>query len=266
MLHFLLEIIIMTRSTKTRLLLRDKCKVVHSDRLYRPSSNSKCGAVWCGAVRCGAVQCGVMRCVVLWCCVVWCGAVWCGAVRCGVVWYGMLWCGMVHIIPILCCAVLCRAVLCCAVLCCAVAWCGVVWCGVVWCGVVCCGVVWCAVLCCSVVWCGVVWLWCGVVWCGVVCIMGLVEKLKTRDILEHQLQQRPNTKWRLSHITNVLYITYNLRHIIGSMVVLPDSLLSKRSINCLLYNNKHSNPYNDNLCMFRCLMFHKHKNMTMNMK
>ena len=39
MLHFLLEIIIMTRSTKTRLLLRDKCKVVHSDRLYRPSDS-----------------------------------------------------------------------------------------------------------------------------------------------------------------------------------------------------------------------------------
>ena len=35
MLHFLLEIIIMTRSTRTRLLLRDKCKVVHSDCLYR---------------------------------------------------------------------------------------------------------------------------------------------------------------------------------------------------------------------------------------
>ena len=27
----------MTQSTKTRLLLRDKCKVVHSDRLYRPT-------------------------------------------------------------------------------------------------------------------------------------------------------------------------------------------------------------------------------------
>ena len=39
MLHFLLEIIIMTRSTKTRLLLRDKCKVVHSDRLYRPHND-----------------------------------------------------------------------------------------------------------------------------------------------------------------------------------------------------------------------------------
>ena len=37
MLHFLLEIIIMNLSTKTRLLLRDKCKVVHSDRLYRPA-------------------------------------------------------------------------------------------------------------------------------------------------------------------------------------------------------------------------------------
>ena len=40
MLHFLLEIIIMTRSTKTRLLLRDKRKVVHSDRLYRPGTRS----------------------------------------------------------------------------------------------------------------------------------------------------------------------------------------------------------------------------------
>ena len=41
MLHFLLEIIIMTRSTKTRLLLRDKCKVVHSDRLYRPDISAR---------------------------------------------------------------------------------------------------------------------------------------------------------------------------------------------------------------------------------
>ena len=90
-------------------------------------------------------------------------------------------------------------------------------------------------------------------------IANLVEKFKIRDILEHSLQQRQNAKWRLSHITNVLYITYNLRHVIGSMVVLPDYLLNKKSINCLLYNNKHSTPYNDNLCMFRCLMFHKHK-------
>ena len=38
---FLLEIIIINRSIKTRLLLRDKYKVVHSDRLYRPSISRK---------------------------------------------------------------------------------------------------------------------------------------------------------------------------------------------------------------------------------
>ena len=35
-LHFLLEIIIIKGSSKTRLLLRDKYKVVHSEPLYRP--------------------------------------------------------------------------------------------------------------------------------------------------------------------------------------------------------------------------------------
>ena len=47
MLHFLLEIIIMTRSTKTRLLLRDKCKVIHSDRLYRPGAWCMVRGGWC---------------------------------------------------------------------------------------------------------------------------------------------------------------------------------------------------------------------------
>ena len=75
MLHFLLEIIIMTRSTKTRLLLRDKYEVVHSDRLYRPGRTQLFGGLgiakrllggfggmllrehffkWCNLVRFGA--------------------------------------------------------------------------------------------------------------------------------------------------------------------------------------------------------------------
>ena len=90
-------------------------------------------------------------------------------------------------------------------------------------------------------------------------IYNFIETLKDKDILEHAHQQRPNTKWRLTHITNVLYITYNLRYVIGSEVNLPPHLLKKKSINCLLYNNQLQTPYNDNLCIFRCLMLHKHK-------
>ena len=86
----------------------------------------------------------------------------------------------------------------------------------------------------------------------------LLQHLKDKDILEHVHQQRPNTKWRLTHITNVLYITYNLRHVIGSDVVLPNHLIQKKSLTCFV-NNKNGKPYNDNLCMFRALMFHKHK-------
>ena len=56
----------------------------------------------------------------------------------------------------------------------------------------------------------------------------LLQHLKDKDILEHVHQQRPNTKWKLTHITNVLYITYNLRHVIGSNVVLPNHLIQKK--------------------------------------
>ena len=89
-------------------------------------------------------------------------------------------------------------------------------------------------------------------------VASLLQLLKDKDILEHVHQQRPNTKWRFTHITNVLYITYNLRHVIGSDVVLPDYLLKKTSLTCFV-NNRDGKPYNDNLCMFRALMFHRHK-------
>ena len=89
-------------------------------------------------------------------------------------------------------------------------------------------------------------------------VASLLQLLKDKDILEHVHQQRPDTKWRLTHITNVLYITYNLRHVIGSDVVLPDHLMKKTSLTCFV-NNRDGKPYNDNLCMFRALMFHRHK-------
>ena len=89
-------------------------------------------------------------------------------------------------------------------------------------------------------------------------VASLLQLLKDKDILEHVPQQRPDTKWRLTHITNVLYITYNLRHVIGSDVELPDYLIKKKSLMCFV-NNRKGIPFNDNLCMFRALMYHINK-------
>ena len=41
-------------------------------------------------------------------------------------------------------------------------------------------------------------------------------------------------------------------------VILPDHLMKKKSLTCFV-NNKKGIPFNDNLCMFRSLMFHKYK-------
>ena len=92
-------------------------------------------------------------------------------------------------------------------------------------------------------------------------IITLIQKLKDMDILEHVHQQRPNTKWKLTHITNVSYISYNLRHLIGNDdLVLPHHIVQKQSITTLINNRGNNNiPYNENLCMFRALLFHKHK-------
>ena len=68
MLHILLEIIIMTRSTKTRLLLRDKCKVVYSDRLYRPILyiQSQCTVRHVCHVVCGRITLGWLHIHYFW--------------------------------------------------------------------------------------------------------------------------------------------------------------------------------------------------------
>ena len=77
--------------------------------------------------------------------------------------------------------------------------------------------------------------------------------LKNQDFLQHVHLQRPNTKYRVVHITNVLYTTYNRGHVIGSdEIVLPSYILKKKSIISLV-KSSNKKPYKDHLCMFRAL-------------
>ena len=42
--------------------------------------------------------------------------------------------------------------------------------------------------------------------------------------------------------------------------VLPNPLLKNHTINCLTFEENTRQPYNDNLCLFRALVLHLHKN------
>ena len=84
------------------------------------------------------------------------------------------------------------------------------------------------------------------------------SNLATEDYLQ---STRPDTKWELVMPTNVRYYISYTDFVAGYITEnLPDYLLNKESVNCLHrdYAN-HNNVYQDKLCFFRCLAYHKLK-------
>ena len=84
------------------------------------------------------------------------------------------------------------------------------------------------------------------------------SNLATEDYLQ---STRPDTKWELVMPTNVRYYISYTDFVAGYITEnLPDYLLNKKSVNCLHrdYAN-HNNFYQDKMCFFRCLAYHKLK-------
>ena len=90
----------------------------------------------------------------------------------------------------------------------------------------------------------------------------LKEILKKTDVIESCTKERSNTKWRIFKLTNLTIFAALLKDIpMGCKdAVLPESLLTNRSINCLTYEQNTKNPYKDNLCLFRALALHLNGN------
>ena len=87
------------------------------------------------------------------------------------------------------------------------------------------------------------------------------SNLATEDYLQ---STRPDTKWELVMPTNVRYYISYTDFVAGYITEnLPDYLLKKESVNCLHrdYNaaSYTNNFYQDKLCFFRCLAYHKLK-------
>ena len=85
-------------------------------------------------------------------------------------------------------------------------------------------------------------------------IQNAIEKL---DLIETCTQERQNSKWRFTVITNVTVFAALLTNIPMGCTdsPLPEPLLRNPEINCLL-SNGHDEPYNDNLCLFRAIAIH----------
>ena len=81
------------------------------------------------------------------------------------------------------------------------------------------------------------------------------HKLDSLDIPTYAHSDRPDTSWRVTLVTNMLFRVFRTHYPLGHGK-LPDFIRNKKTIISLDVNDKQQ-PYNDNLCAFRCLALHQ---------
>ena len=87
----------------------------------------------------------------------------------------------------------------------------------------------------------------------------VIDQLNGLDIQNYLRNQRPNSALVPYYITNLVFYVYDTNFPLGcNDVTLPDFIKNSKSIKSML-NARNGTPYNDNLCMFRCLYFFRHK-------
>ena len=85
------------------------------------------------------------------------------------------------------------------------------------------------------------------------------ERIQEPDLLNWAVSQRPNSDWVCEHVTNATFFFNRIvDHPIGCVgVVLPDYVKRNKAIVGLVKDNNRKSTYNDNLCLFRCLVLHQ---------
>ena len=87
-------------------------------------------------------------------------------------------------------------------------------------------------------------------------LIALFRRLEGMELMDMLLKTKDSTKWQKVFFTNVSYYVYRTAFPIGAMegVVLPNYINRKT---CIIgfQNTRNSEPYKDNLCIFRCLTY-----------
>ena len=103
-------------------------------------------------------------------------------------------------------------------------------------------------------------------WSKLVCthddLANMKDFLIKTDVTESCSRERMNTKWKFYTLPNLTVFAALLKDVpMGSRdAVSPEPLLRNGTINCLTFEKNARQPYNDNLCLFRALVFHRHGN------
>jgi len=83
-----------------------------------------------------------------------------------------------------------------------------------------------------------------------------LDDLSRHDILEHIRQQRPDTKWVVHLLTNVIFYGNKINdHPLGAGVLLPNYVSNNPGLNNL--TDRSNGTYTEDLCFFRCLTVHR---------
>ena len=99
-----------------------------------------------------------------------------------------------------------------------------------------------------------------------VCTRDDLAKLKDilikSDVIELCSRERLSTKWRFYNLTNLIVFAALLKDVpMGCRkAVLPEPLIKNHTINYLTFEERTTQPYTDNLCLFQALAFHLHGN------
>ena len=93
----------------------------------------------------------------------------------------------------------------------------------------------------------------------------LKDFVNKTDVIESCSREKLSTKWRFYKLTNLNVFAALQKYVSMGCndAVLPEPLLKKCKINCLTFQRKRRQPYNDNLCLFRALALHLHGNQRM---
>ena len=96
----------------------------------------------------------------------------------------------------------------------------------------------------------------------------LKDFLIKAGVIESCSRERMNTKWRFYKLTNLTLFAALLKDVpMGCRnAVLPEPLLKNHTVSFLTFDENTRQTYNDNLCLFRALAFHFHKNQRLERK
>ena len=84
----------------------------------------------------------------------------------------------------------------------------------------------------------------------------LMNKITRIDIIEQARAIRPTTAWTLAFITNIQYNTFLTDFPLGQAIELPTYIKNHKHLRNFIYDKNRKEPYQDNLCFFRCLKVH----------